>query len=50
MSHFIPIKKKDPPTVAKANLENMWNYHQCSEAVVSDRDGTFYSPIFYASL
>jgi len=41
MAHFIPIKKKDSPTVAKAYLENVWKYHGCPEDVVSDRDSTF---------
>jgi len=41
MAHFIPIKKKDSPTVARAYLENIWKYHRFPEDVVSDRDGTF---------
>jgi len=27
MAHFIPFKKKDLPTVARAYLENVWKYH-----------------------
>ena len=41
MAHFIPIGKKDSPTVARAYLENVWKYHGFPEDVVSDRDGTF---------
>jgi len=41
MAHFIPIKKKDFPMVAKAYLENVWKYHGFPEDFVSDRDGTF---------
>jgi len=41
MTHFIPIKKKDSPTVARAYLNNIWKYHRFPENVVSDRDGTF---------
>jgi len=41
MPHFILMKKQDPPTVAMAYLENVWNYHGFPKNVVSDRDGTF---------
>jgi len=41
MAHFIPIKKNDSPTVARAYLENVWKYHGVPEDVVSDRDPTF---------
>ena len=46
MAHFIPLKKKDSPTVARAYLENIWKYHGFAEDVVSDRDGTFTSQFF----
>jgi len=46
MAHFIPIKKKDSPTVARAYLENVWKYHGFPEDVVSDRDGTFTGQYF----
>jgi len=36
MAHFIPLSKKDSPTVAKAYLENVWKYHGFPEDVVSD--------------
>jgi len=41
MAHFIPIDKRDSPTVAKAYLEQVWMYHGFPGDVVSDRDGTF---------
>jgi len=41
MAHFIPIRKKDSPTVARAYLENVWKYLGFPEDVVSDRDTTF---------
>ena len=46
MAHFIPIKKKDSPTVAQAYLENVWKYHGFPEDVVSDRDSTFTGSFF----
>ena len=46
MAHFIPIKKKDSPTVARAYLENVWKYHGIPEDVVSDRDSTFTGSFF----
>jgi len=46
MAHFIPITKKDSPTVARAYLENIWKYHGFPEDVVSDRDGTFTGQYF----
>jgi hypothetical protein len=46
IAHFIPIKKKDSPTVAGAYLENEWKYHKFSEDVVSDRDSTFMRSFF----
>jgi len=41
LAHFIPIQLNDSPIVAKAYLENVWNYHSFPEDVVSNRDGTF---------
>jgi transposase InsO family protein len=46
MAHFIPVKKKDSLTVARAYLENVWKYHGFPEDVVSDRDGTFTGQFF----
>jgi len=46
MAHFIPIKKNDSPTVARAYLENIWKYHGFPEDVVSDRDSTFTGSFF----
>jgi hypothetical protein len=46
MAHFIPIKKMDSPTVARAYLENVWQYHGFPEDVVSDHDGTFTEQFF----
>jgi transposase InsO family protein len=46
MAHFIPISKKDSPTVARTYFENIWKYHGFPEDVVSDRDGTFTGQIF----
>jgi len=46
MAHFIPIKKKDSPTVARAYLENIWRNHGFAEDVVSDRDSTFTGSFF----
>jgi len=46
MAHFIPIKKKDSPTVAKAYLENIWKYHGFPEDVVLDRDSTLTGSFF----
>jgi hypothetical protein len=41
MAHFVPIKKKDSPMVARANLENVWKYGRFPEDFVSYRDSTF---------
>lgn len=41
MAHCMPIKKKDSPTVARADVENVWKYHSFPKDVVSDRDSTF---------
>jgi hypothetical protein len=38
MVHFVPIKKKDSLTVARAYLENVWRYHGFPEDDVSDQD------------
>jgi hypothetical protein len=46
MAHFIQIKKKDSPTVARAYLENIWKYHGFPEDIVSNRDSTFTGSIF----
>jgi len=46
MAHFIPLRKKDSPTVARAYLENVWKYHGFPEDVVSDRDSTFTGSFF----
>jgi len=46
MTHFIPIKKKDSPRVARAYFENIWKYHGFPEDVVSDRDSTFTGSFF----
>jgi hypothetical protein len=46
MAHFIPIKKKDSPTVARAYLDNVSKYHGFPEDVVSDCDGTFTGQFF----
>jgi hypothetical protein len=46
MAHFVPIKKKDSPTVARANLENVWKYHGFPEDVVSYRDTMFKGSFF----
>jgi len=41
MAHFVPIKKKDSTSVARAYLDNVWKYHSFPEDMVSDRDSTF---------
>jgi len=46
MAHFIPINKKDSPTVAKAYLDDVSKYHGFPEDVVSNRDGTFTGQYF----
>jgi transposase InsO family protein len=46
MAHFVSMKKKDSPTVARAYLENVWKYHGFPEDVVSDRDTTFTGSFF----
>jgi len=46
MAHFIPFKKKDSPTVARAYLENVWKYHGFPKDIVSDRDSTFTGSFF----
>ena len=46
MAHFIPVKKRDSPTVARAYLENIWKYHGFPENVISDQDGTFTGQFF----
>jgi len=46
MAHFVLIKRKDSPTVARAYLENVWKYHGFPEDVVSDRDATFTGSLF----
>jgi transposase InsO family protein len=45
-AHFIPINKKDSPTVAQVYLDNVWKYHGSPKDVVSDRDGTFTGQFF----
>jgi hypothetical protein len=45
-AHFVPLKKMDSPTVARAYLEHVWKYHRFPEDVVSDRDGTFTGQFF----
>jgi len=46
MAHFIPIMKKDSPTVARSYLDNVWKYHGILEDVVSHRDSTFTGSFF----
>ena len=46
MAHFIPIKNKDSPTVARAYLENVQKYHGFPDDVESDRDSTFTGSFF----
>ena len=46
MAYFVPIKKKDSPTVARAYLENVWKYHGFPADVASDRDSTFTGSFF----
>jgi hypothetical protein len=46
MAHFIPLSKKNSPTVARAYLEIGWKYHGFPEDVVSDRDGSFTGQYF----
>ena len=46
MAHFIPLSKKDSPTVAQAYLEKVWKYHRFPEDVVWDRDSTFTGQYF----
>jgi len=46
MAHFILIRKKDSPTVARVYLENVWKYHGFPEDIVSDRDGSFTGQYF----
>jgi len=46
MAHFIPIKEKDSPTVARSYLDNVWKYQGCPEDVISDRDSTFTGSFF----
>jgi hypothetical protein len=29
MVHFVPIKKKDSPKMARAYLDNVWKYNGC---------------------
>jgi hypothetical protein len=46
MAHFIPLARKDSPSVVRAYLDNVWKYHEFPEDVVSDRDGTFTGQYF----
>jgi len=46
MAYFIPMSKKNSPTVSKAYLKIVWKYHGFPEYVVSDRDGTFRAQYF----
>ena len=46
MAHFVPIEKKDSPTVASAYMDNVWKYHGFPEDLVSDRDSTFTGSFF----
>jgi hypothetical protein len=46
MAHFIPIKKKDAPTVARTYLKNVWKHHGFPEDIVSNRDSSFTGSIF----
>jgi hypothetical protein len=38
MAHFIPLARKDSPSVVRAYLDNVWKYHGFPEDGVSDRD------------
>jgi hypothetical protein len=46
MSHFIPIKIKHSPSVARAYLNNVWQYLGFPEDVISDQDLTFTGSFF----
>jgi len=46
MAHFIPIKTKDSPTVARADLENIWKYHRFLVNVVSHKDAALTGHFF----
>jgi hypothetical protein len=46
MVHFVLIKRKDSPMVARAHLENVWKYHAFPKEVISDRDTTFTGSLF----
>jgi len=46
IAHFIPIKKKDSPSVARAYLENVSKYHGFQEDIVSDRESSFTGSFF----
>jgi transposase InsO family protein len=46
MTHFITLKKKNSPSVARAYLESVWKNHGFAEDVVSDRDSTFTGSFF----
>jgi hypothetical protein len=43
IAHFIPLDKKDSPTVARAYLNNVGKYPRLPEDLVSDRDTRFSS-------
>jgi hypothetical protein len=38
MAHFMPLARKDSPSVVRAYLDNVWKYHGFPEDVVSDRN------------
>jgi hypothetical protein len=46
MAHFISIRQKASPTVARAYFENVWNFHGFPEDMVSNRDCTFTGQFF----
>lgn len=49
MALFIAIKRKVLPIVARACLQNVWEYYRFLEDAVSDRDSTF-TPSFFTDL
>jgi hypothetical protein len=46
MAHFVPIKKKDSPSVVRAYLENVSKYRRFPEDVVLDQDSPFMGSFF----
>ena len=46
MAHFVPVKSRTAPTLAKAFVREIWRLHGLPLVVVSDRDTVFTSKLW----